>query len=87
MVETLSAGASAEWQDTIFGASWLSSDNGLKGQAGDYSAWTAGVTHVALGFDWEVSTALVGALDPGGVLEVVRSGPCAMSRGAKALRG
>ena len=31
-------------------------------------------------------SALVGALDPGGVLEVVRTGPCAMSRGTKSLR-
>lgn len=31
-------------------------------------------------------SALVGALDPSGVLEVVRTGPCAMSRGSKSLR-
>lgn len=53
-VETLSFGASAEWKDTAVGASWLGSDNGLTGQAGDYSAWTAGLTHSAFGFDWGI---------------------------------
>jgi hypothetical protein len=51
-VQTWSAGANAEWKDTVFGASWLSSDNGLDGRPGDYSAWTAGVTHTAFGLDW-----------------------------------
>ncbi len=31
-------------------------------------------------------SALVGAVDPANVVEVVRTGPCAMARGAKALR-
>ena len=54
LVDTLSLGASAEWKNTTVGASWLGSDNGLQGQSGDYSAWTAGLTHTALGFDWGV---------------------------------
>lgn len=53
-VETLSAGVNAEWKDTVVGASWQGSDNGLTGQPGDYSAWTAGITQSALGFDWGV---------------------------------
>lgn len=51
-VDTWSAGASAEWKDTVLGASWLSSDNGVEGFSGDYTAWTFGVTHTAFGFDW-----------------------------------
>jgi hypothetical protein len=51
-VQTWSAGASAEWKDTVFGASWLNSDNGLDGRPGDYKAWTAGITHTAFGLDW-----------------------------------
>ncbi|MBB39325.1 MAG: hypothetical protein CMF01_04495 [Hyphomonas sp.] len=53
-VETLSLGANAEWKDTVVGASWQGSDNGLTGRPGDYSAWTAGITQSALGFDWGV---------------------------------
>jgi hypothetical protein len=53
-VETLSVGANAEWKNTIVGASWQTSDNGLTGLSGDYSAWTAGITQSALGFDWGV---------------------------------
>jgi hypothetical protein len=53
-VETLSVGANAEWKNTIVGASWQNSDNGLTGLSGDYSAWTAGITQSALGFDWGV---------------------------------
>jgi len=51
-VQTWSAGANAEWRDTTFGASWLSSDNGLDGRPGDFSAWTVGLTHTAFGLDW-----------------------------------
>jgi hypothetical protein len=51
-VQSWSAGAIAEWKDTTIGASWLSSDNGLDGRPGDYSAWTAGLTHTAFGLDW-----------------------------------
>lgn len=53
-VETWSFGASTEWKNTVIGASWLSSDNGLSGLSGDYTAWTAGLTHTALGLDWGV---------------------------------
>lgn len=51
-VETWSFGANAEWKDTVIGASWQTSDNGLEGRPGDYTAWTAGITHTAFGFDW-----------------------------------
>ena len=51
-VNTWSVGASAEWKNTIVGASWLSSDNGFDGPSGDYDAWTLGVTHTAFGLDW-----------------------------------
>ena len=51
-VETWSFGANTEWKDTVIGASWQSSDNGLRGPSGDYSAWTAGITHTAFGLDW-----------------------------------
>nr|WP_321512588.1 porin [uncultured Hyphomonas sp.] len=53
-VETWSFGASTEWKDTVIGASWQSSDNGLDGLSGDYTAWTAGLTHTAFGLDWGV---------------------------------
>ena len=53
-VETWSFGASTEWKNTVIGASWLSSDNGLSGLSGDYTAWTAGLTHTAFGLDWGV---------------------------------
>ena len=51
-VDTWSAGANLEWDDTVIGASWLSSDNGLDGISGDYTAWTLGLTHTAFGLDW-----------------------------------
>jgi hypothetical protein len=55
-VETWSFGANAEWKNTVIGAGWQTSDNGLSGglngRSGDYTAWSAGITHTALGLDW-----------------------------------
>lgn len=51
-VDTWSFGGSAEWKDTVIGASWLESDNALDNISGDYSAWTVGLTHAAFGLDW-----------------------------------
>lgn len=51
-VETLSAGTRVEKDDWTFGASWLSSDNGLSG--GDYTAWSAGVAREAYNVDWSL---------------------------------
>ena len=51
-VDTWSAGANLEWDNTVIGASWLGSDNGLDNTPGDYTAWTLGLTHTAFGLDW-----------------------------------
>lgn len=51
-IDTWSAGANLEWDDTVVGVSWLGSDNGLDSISGDYTAWTLGLTHTAFGVDW-----------------------------------
>lgn len=51
-VDTWSIGANAEWQNTMIGAALLGSNNGLDGLPGDYSAWTIGLVHKAVGFSW-----------------------------------
>ncbi len=51
-VDTWSFGANAEWKDTVIGASWIGSDNGLDSVSGDYMAWTFGLTQKAFGLTW-----------------------------------
>lgn len=43
-VTTWSVGASAEFETVTLGATYLSSDNGIRNGSGDYEAWTAGIT-------------------------------------------
>lgn len=50
-VQTFSAGAEAEWETFGFGASVLTSNNGLRGD-GNYTAWSFGAKTTQLGLDW-----------------------------------
>ena len=52
-VETVSAGTRIEKDDWTFGASYLTSDNGLPDA--DYSAWSAGIARSAYDIDWSLS--------------------------------
>ena len=52
-VETVSAGTRLEKGDWTFGASWLSSDNGLADS--DYTAWTVGAARPLFGIDWALN--------------------------------